>query len=96
MGRGSDLHKYIEFIEMSLGIAAKRILAAYQTTPTFSKPPTTLSSLVVVLLLLTFIKIVPLIYFTPITGRGRNLNMILPLSESVSHFVFLELYLLSF
>jgi len=29
-GRGSDLHKYIEFIEMSLGIAARRILAAYQ------------------------------------------------------------------
>lgn len=27
---GSDLHKYIEFIEMSLGIAARRILAAYQ------------------------------------------------------------------
>lgn len=30
VGRGSDLHKYIEFIEMSLGIAARRILAAYQ------------------------------------------------------------------
>lgn len=47
-GRGSDLHKYIEFIEMSLGIAARRILAAYQpprrfipsTVPRPSPPPT--------------------------------------------------------
>ena len=39
-GRGSVLHKYIEFIEMSLGIAARRILAAYQPPRRdVSKPP---------------------------------------------------------
>lgn len=71
-GRGSDLHKYIEFIEMSLGIAARRILAAYQPprrfipSSTLSPPPSPLP-----LLLsptssssssLAFIKIAGLIY----------------------------------
>lgn len=70
-GRGSDLHKYIEFIEMSLGIAARRILAAYQpprrfipsslarATPSllpFSPPPPPSS------FSLAFIKIARLIY----------------------------------
>jgi len=52
-GRGNgvegvpDLHKYIEFIEMSLGIAARRILAAYQPPrrfiPSALTPPRSLS-----------------------------------------------------
>lgn len=74
-GRGSDLHKYIEFIEMSLGIAARRILAAYQpprrfipSSTLFPLPPPLLPSPMLLLSptssssSLAFIKIAGLIY----------------------------------
>lgn len=67
VGRGSDLHKYIEFIEMSLGIAARRILAAYQPPRRFipsAVPPSSprLAQLPPPSSSLAFIKIAGLIY----------------------------------
>lgn len=65
MEDGSDLHKYIEFIEMSLGIATRRILAAYQAPRRFQPPPDPLPPLPRRrhrARELAFIKIAPLIY----------------------------------
>lgn len=62
----SDLHKYIEFIEMSLGIATKRILAAYQPFRRYIQPyHFSLTPFIKPILLLigAFIKIPLLIYF---------------------------------